>query len=69
VEFHRDLPELGRLGRFLRPRHPTDGRPDPRPDVRETASILGDLVNDFDFTQSPRPPVVLPVHPTTTLTG
>jgi phospholipase C len=47
----------------------TDGRPDPRPDVRETASILGDLVNDFDFTQSPRPPVVLPVHPTTTLTG
>jgi phospholipase C len=47
----------------------TDGRPDPRPDVRETAAILGDLVNDFDFTQPPRPPVVLPVHPTTTLTG
>jgi phospholipase C len=47
----------------------TDGRPDPRPDVRENAKILGDLVNDFDFDRAPRPPVVLPVHPTTTLTG
>ncbi len=47
----------------------TDGRPDPRPDVRENEKILGDLVNDFDFTQAPRPPVVLPVHPATTLTG
>ena len=47
----------------------TDGRPDPRPDVRENVSILGNLTNDFDFTQNPRPPVVLPVHPTTTLTG
>src|SRR6266568_519866 len=27
------------------------------------------LEPDFDFTQPPRPPVVLPVHPTTTLTG
>ena len=27
----------------------TDGRPDPRPSVRENAPILGDLVNDFDF--------------------
>src|SRR2546425_682698 len=33
----------------------TDGRPDPRPDVRENASILGNLLNDFDFNQSPRP--------------
>jgi phospholipase C len=41
----------------------TDGRPDPRPDVRENASILGNLVNDFDFTHSPRAPVLLPVHP------
>lgn len=32
-------------------------------------SILGNLVNDFDFGQAPRPPVVLPVHPTTTPTG
>ena len=37
----------------------TDGRPDPRPDVRENASILGDLTADFDFTQTPRQPVVL----------
>ncbi|HLV97748.1 MAG TPA: alkaline phosphatase family protein [Ktedonobacterales bacterium] len=41
----------------------TDGRPDPRPDVREDASILGNLVNDFDFTQTPRPPVILPLNP------
>jgi len=47
----------------------SDGRPDPRPDVREDVSILGDLVNDFDFAQAPRPPVQLPVHPHTTLTG
>jgi len=37
----------------------TDGRPDPRPDVRENQSILGDLRKDFDFTQTPRAPVVL----------
>ena len=30
----------------------TDGRPDPRPSVRETAPILGDLVNDFDFSST-----------------
>ncbi len=47
----------------------TDGRPDPRPDVRENEKILGNLTNDFDFNQSPRSPVVLPVHPKTTLTG
>ena len=41
----------------------TDGRPDPRPDVRETASVLGDLTADFDFTQSPRPPTFLPENP------
>ncbi len=41
----------------------TDGRPDPRPTVREEASILGNLANDFDFTQSPRQPVILPVNP------
>jgi phospholipase C len=42
----------------------TDGRPDPRPDVRENASVLGNLVSDFDFSQSPRPPVTLSLHPT-----
>jgi phospholipase C len=41
----------------------TDGRPDPRPDVRENASILGDLAKDFDFTQKPRRPVLLPLRP------
>jgi phospholipase C len=47
----------------------TDGRPDPRPDVRETEKILGDLSADFDFSQPPRAPMLLPVHPKTTLTG
>ena len=41
----------------------TDGRPDPRPDVRENASILGNLLADFDFNQSPRPPMILPTNP------
>jgi len=47
----------------------SDGRPDPRPDVRENASVLGDISQDFDFTQSPRAPMLLPVHPQTTLIG
>lgn len=47
----------------------TDGRPDPRPTVRENVRILGNLVHDFNFKQPPRPPVMLPVHPVTTLTG
>jgi len=47
----------------------TDGRPDPRPDVRENQAVLGDLARDFDFNQSPRSPTPLPVHPVTTLTG
>jgi len=41
----------------------TDGRPDPRPDVRETAPALGDLAGDFDFTQAPRAPLLLPMDP------
>jgi phospholipase C len=41
----------------------TDGRPDPRPDVREASPLLGDLMNDFDFNQQPRPPILLPVQP------
>jgi phospholipase C len=41
----------------------TDGRPDPRPHVRENAAILGDLRNEFDFTQTPRPPVFLDPWP------
>jgi phospholipase C len=47
----------------------SDGRPDPRPDVRENEKILGNLIADFNFSQRPRPPVLLPVHPATTLTG
>lgn len=35
----------------------TDGRPDSRPDVRENSSVLGDLSNEFDFTQTPTPAV------------
>jgi phospholipase C len=42
----------------------TDGRPDPRPTVRETVRQLGDLTQDFDFTQAPRPPDLLPPTPT-----
>ena len=37
----------------------TDGRPDPRPTVRENVPILGSLASDFDFSQAPRAPVVL----------
>jgi len=37
----------------------SDGRPDPRPDVREKAGILGDLRADFDFSRPPRQPLVL----------
>jgi len=47
----------------------TDGRPDPRPDVRENASILGNLLSDFNFSQAPRPPLILPVNPKTNLVG
>ena len=52
-------------GQRLDPR--TDGRPDPRPTVRENVRSLGNLAADFDFSQRPRPPVILPVHPKTTL--
>jgi phospholipase C len=41
----------------------TDGRPDPRPGVRENAPQLGNLINDFDFTQSPRAGQQLPTMP------
>ncbi|GAC1652459.1 MAG: alkaline phosphatase family protein [Vulcanimicrobiaceae bacterium] len=37
----------------------TDGRPDPRPNVRENANQLGDLRHDFDFSKEPRPPEIL----------
>ena len=40
-----------------------DGRPDRRPAVRENAAILGDLTEDFDFDQEPRPALILPTNP------
>jgi len=41
----------------------TDGRADPRPDVRESMPQVGDLALDFDFHQKPLPPLILPLHP------
>jgi phospholipase C len=41
----------------------TDGRPDPRPNVREASPYLGNPMADFNFNQSPRSPVILPLHP------
>ena len=41
-----------------------DGRPDNRPTVRENAPALGDLLSEFDFTQTPNPPLVLEPCPT-----
>ena len=41
----------------------TDGRPDPRPDVRENLPQAGDLTREFDFSQPPRPPLILPLRP------
>jgi len=41
----------------------TDGRPDPRPDVREDEPVLGNLVQDFNFDQSPGPRSCCPPTP------
>ncbi len=38
----------------------SDGRPDLRPDVREAQPLVGDLRADFDFSQAPRAPEILP---------
>ena len=54
-------------GERLDPRH--DGRPDPRPDVREAAPGLGDITADFDFSQPPRPPLILNPRPPLSLQG
>jgi phospholipase C len=43
----------------------TDGRPDSRPDVREDEPLLGNLEEDFNFSQAPRAPVLLPTNPPT----
>ena len=47
-------------GQRLNPK--TDGRPDSRPTVRENVKILGDLRNEFDFTQDSLPPLILNPH-------
>jgi phospholipase C len=41
----------------------TDGRPDRRPDVRETLPGLGDLMAEFNFQQTPLPTLMLPEYP------
>ncbi len=41
----------------------TDARPDSRPNVRENMPQLGDLLNDFDFSQPPLPPLILSENP------
>jgi phospholipase C len=43
----------------------TDRRPDRRPDVREDQPLLGNLAADFNFSQPPRPPLLLPTNPPT----
>jgi phospholipase C len=41
----------------------TDGRPDPRPTVRENVPVLGNLAKEFDFQQQPRAPLTLKPYP------
>jgi phospholipase C len=48
-------------GQRLNPKN--DGRPDPRPDVRENEPMLGNLIRDFNFFQSPRRPLILSLNP------
>jgi hypothetical protein len=43
----------------------TDGRPDPRLSVREKAAQLGDIAKEFDFSQAPLAPLILPERPYT----
>jgi phospholipase C len=43
----------------------TDGRADPRPDVRENSPDLGTMTQDFNFSQPPRAPVLLATNPPT----
>jgi phospholipase C len=59
--YNRLIEDLFLGGQRLNPA--TDGRPDHRPDVRETLPGLGDLMAEFDFTQTPRPRRLLPEYP------
>jgi phospholipase C len=67
--YNRLIEDIFLHSRRLNPQ--TDGLPDPRPVVREaqrhvfdaltgTPIPVGDLLNDFDFTQAPLAPLVLP---------
>jgi len=44
----------------------TDGRRDPRPDVRESAAKLGNLIHDFNFSLPPRRSLILNPCPAST---
>ena len=65
--YNKFIEDIFLNGQRLDPR--TDHRPDPRPYVREKAPGLGDLANEFDFDQTPQPPMPLPDHPRIDLTG
>lgn len=64
--YNKFIEDVFLSGQRLDPK--TDGRPDPRPDVRENEPILGNILNDLDLNQKPLAPVVLPTHPKTDLT-
>jgi len=55
--YNRFIEDLFLGGQRIDPQ--TDGRPDGRPTVREGVPSLGDMLLDFDFTQAPRPPLIL----------
>jgi len=55
--YNRFIEDLFLSGQRIDPK--TDGRPDGRPTVREGVPRLGDMLLDFDFTQTPRPPMIL----------
>lgn len=43
----------------------TDGRPDSRPAVLDNSPAVGTLIDDFDFSQTPRLPIPVQVSPST----
>jgi phospholipase C len=47
----------------------TDGRADSRLTIREGSTAVGNLRLDFNFSQKPLAPLILPPSPKTTLTG
>jgi phospholipase C len=59
--FNRFIEDRFLGGQRLNPA--TDGRWDPRPDVREASRRLGSLRRDFDFSQPPQSPLILPEYP------